>query len=281
MSTAVVAVPNLTHEPKTVAICEHIRDNGRRCGTPAIRGRHFCYYHSRAHSPAPRPGSRNYRSNLPESIESLQITLMHITEALGSGQINDKVAGKLLYAVQLSANFLKMKAAEKSQGAQTKPSPGLTENEGALSQPAVGLSGDLDDVVTEIPPAMEEVLAVQTAPPPPPPAEEELKPLDATFDLPDNDPETPVTNDEAHRLLLPPRLLVKYLEYFHDADRASPRYQRIERRVALHRRAYRILDSQGLIPDYLDEMAAAGVLATRRREARERAEARLIRGKSS
>ena len=115
MSTAAVATTEPVPQPTTVAICEHIKDNGRRCGTPAIRGRHFCYYHSRAHSPA-RLGSRGYRAHLPETIESLQLTIMQITEALGSGRITDKAAGKLLFGVQLSTNLLKMKIAQKEDG---------------------------------------------------------------------------------------------------------------------------------------------------------------------
>jgi hypothetical protein len=30
-----------------IPICEHIKDNGIRCGTPALRGRKLCYYHDR------------------------------------------------------------------------------------------------------------------------------------------------------------------------------------------------------------------------------------------
>ena len=121
----------------TVNICEHIKDNGFRCGTPAIRGRHFCYYHSRAHAPSGL-GTRRYRAPIPETIESLQLTLLHITEALGSNTINEKLAGKLLYSVQLATNLLKMKVAERQ----------TSEPEGAPFQPSVGLNGVVDETVT-------------------------------------------------------------------------------------------------------------------------------------
>ena len=85
MSTAAVATVEVPQNPQPiVAICEHIKDNGRRCGTPAIRGRHFCYYHSRAHTPSPGIGARNYRPTLPETIESLQLIIRQVTEALGA-----------------------------------------------------------------------------------------------------------------------------------------------------------------------------------------------------
>jgi len=109
MSTAAVTEP----EPSTpqVPICEHIKDDGFRCGTPAIRGRHFCYYHSRCHAPS-HLGTRQYRAPIPETIASLQLTIMQVTQALGSGTITEKTAGRLLYAVQLSTNLLKMKQPE-------------------------------------------------------------------------------------------------------------------------------------------------------------------------
>ncbi|HYL13004.1 MAG TPA: hypothetical protein VEV41_08205 [Terriglobales bacterium] len=28
-------------------ICEHIKNDGIRCGSPALRGRSFCYFHKR------------------------------------------------------------------------------------------------------------------------------------------------------------------------------------------------------------------------------------------
>ena len=257
MSTATVTVPEPTEQQRTVAICEHVRDNGRRCGSPAIRNRHFCYHHSRAHAPAPRPGSRYYRAPLPETIESLQLLIMQVTEALGSGQISDRTAGKFLYAVQLSTNLLKMSKAETPLKQAAQPEP----------------------IVTEIPPAMEEVLAAQTAPPP-------TTPDDADYPRPepvvaDDDPEMPVTVEEAQRLLLPARILVDHYEYLRGADRASSRYQKTQRRLALHQRAYSILDEHGLTRDYLNEVGDAGVLATHRRETREKAEARILRGNPS
>jgi hypothetical protein len=181
MSTAVIPEPsievnqNVNPEPiPIVPICEHIKDSGHRCGTPAIRGRHFCYHHSRAHAPA-HLGARGYRAPVPETIQSLQLLLMQVTQALGSGRITDHTAGKLLYAVQLSSNLLKMS----NSGAPTS---------GAPSKTVVGLSGVVnpstdvdtsdhqitsspDELVTDIPEAMEQAL---TPPPADDPSDEPL-----------------------------------------------------------------------------------------------------------
>jgi hypothetical protein len=116
-----------------VAICEHIKDDGHRCGTPAIRGRHFCYFHSRAHQPAARIGDRYYRSSLPETVESLQIAVAEVLQALGRDDIAPKKAGSMLYGIHIATRILHM-----SQKTAKSTNP----------------------VVTEVPAAMEEVLCV-------------------------------------------------------------------------------------------------------------------------
>lgn len=165
-STAVVTEPNIETE---YPICEHVRDNGLRCGSPALRGRHFCFHHSRAHAPGPRLGHRHYRSPLPETIESLQILIQQVTETLGSGPITEKAAGKLLYAVQLSTNLLKMQTAAQLSARQPKtqnPQPSTTAVACDEADPTVPRSSDHqivrspnNDVVTEISEAMLQVLA--------------------------------------------------------------------------------------------------------------------------
>lgn len=146
MSTDTVVLGSSPRESAPVVpICEHIKDNGVRCKAPAVRGRHFCYHHCRAHAPGPRIGHRHYCPPLHETLESLQLQIFHITQALGSGRINEKVAGKLLYSVQLSTNILKAQAERSCSvaSASSAPSPD-PEN--------------IDAIVTEIPEAMQQVL---------------------------------------------------------------------------------------------------------------------------
>ena len=115
-----------------VRICEHIKDDGIRCGTPAVNGRHFCYYHCRAHHPGARISTRAYRSPIPDSVASLQIAIAHTLQALTSGDIPPKQANSIFYGIHLATKLLRL----------SKP---LTETE-------------QQQVVTEIPKAMNEVL---------------------------------------------------------------------------------------------------------------------------
>jgi len=36
-----------------LAICRHLKLDGRRCGSPALRGQHYCYFHAPAHRAIP------------------------------------------------------------------------------------------------------------------------------------------------------------------------------------------------------------------------------------
>ncbi len=265
MSTAPVAVV----EPQSeYAICEHVKDNGVRCGSPALRVRHFCYHHSRAHYPAGRLGERGYRAPLPETIESLQLQLQQIAEALGSGRLTPQAAGKLLYSVQLSTNLLKMKQSagavgtpfkssadtnEKVFGAPFKPSGGLSgvvppvddpnDHSNLESQITVSPSSDhqiarSSDCVTELPASMEESLS------PRPLTEEEQQNPNAPCPT---DPDMPQTIEEAHRAVLDPERYVAMMDALGKCDRLSSRYAKIARRIDIHREAFKILCDAGIL----------------------------------
>jgi hypothetical protein len=94
--------------------CQHIKVNGTQCGSPALRRNRFCYFHKRHHEErialhADRARRRrNVSIDLPvlEDANSIQVSLMQIMRLLVAGQIDGKVAGLLLYALQTaSANL--------------------------------------------------------------------------------------------------------------------------------------------------------------------------------
>ena len=146
-----VTTESVTPEPKPVAICEHIKDNGLRCGSPAIRGRHFCYFHSRAHKPVGRFGHRLYRAPVVDSVEALQVAAAHVMQALATSDVPTQQANSMIAALNLAKNLLRMRSY-------------YTDKERA-------------SMATEIPPAMEEVLGLVTRVEDPSPAEPERKPV--------------------------------------------------------------------------------------------------------
>ena len=48
-----------------VTICRHIKTNGQRCGSPALRVNYFCYYHDKIHNVGAEPNLKYGPLQLP------------------------------------------------------------------------------------------------------------------------------------------------------------------------------------------------------------------------
>jgi hypothetical protein len=92
--------------------CHHIKSNGLVCGSPALRGRAYCYYH---HEAGIRERRRSLHNNINtsciefgnlETPEELQASLIDVLTALVQKRIDQNVAGKLLYGLQLAMRNL-------------------------------------------------------------------------------------------------------------------------------------------------------------------------------
>ena len=91
-----------------VSECRHVKTNGLKCQSPAMRGSQFCYFHSRTRIYAPRPRSRDKVLKLPplQNSASISAALNEIMQALARGTIDTKRAGSLLYALQMAQQNL-------------------------------------------------------------------------------------------------------------------------------------------------------------------------------
>jgi hypothetical protein len=90
--------------------CRHVHANGRRCGSPALRNEHFCYYHHATRRPAPKSNAPRYPDAdrhpfaLPavEDRSSLQLALNFVLGRIASNDLDPKRAGLLLYGLQIA-----------------------------------------------------------------------------------------------------------------------------------------------------------------------------------
>src|SRR5438045_5182900 len=95
---------------KKPAQCEHIKANGLRRGTPALRQRRYCYFHFCAHDLRRR---RRQQPNAPfvlpllEDANSIQMAIQQVAEAVLEERIDNKRAGLVLFALQTAACNLK------------------------------------------------------------------------------------------------------------------------------------------------------------------------------
>ncbi len=88
---------------KNTRICTHIKVNGVRCGSPALRGEVFCYFHQRMiRGVATPPKSRLHAIAQIEDEESIQSSLMEVINALVRNTIDLPRAQLILRALNIA-----------------------------------------------------------------------------------------------------------------------------------------------------------------------------------
>jgi len=87
----------------SVKICTHIKVTGHSCGSPALRGKRFCYFHERMiHGVPTPPKSRIHPMALIESAEGIQVALMETLNAIARNTIDLKRATLILRALSIA-----------------------------------------------------------------------------------------------------------------------------------------------------------------------------------
>jgi hypothetical protein len=88
--------------------CRHIKPNGLRCDSPALKQAHFCYFHSKIHTVGAEPNLKYGPMLLPapEGSAAIMLSIAKINDALLSGRIDTKRAGLLLYSMQIASQHL-------------------------------------------------------------------------------------------------------------------------------------------------------------------------------
>ena len=89
---------------KNTRVCTNIKVNGVRCGSPALRGEVFCYFHQRMiRGIATPPKSRLHPIAQIEDAESIQTSLMEVINALVRNTIDFRRAQLILRALNIAA----------------------------------------------------------------------------------------------------------------------------------------------------------------------------------
>ena len=84
-------------------LCRHILTSGSRCGSPALRGEPFCYYHHTTRRPAPRhrgvhPAHAVFELPAIDDRAGVQFALAQILARVATNQLDHKRSGRLLTA---------------------------------------------------------------------------------------------------------------------------------------------------------------------------------------
>jgi len=112
--------------------CQHIRMNGRRCGSPALHGESHCYFHNRIQFHA--LDAEDAEPFLPfiEDATSLQFALMRVMRMLARDGVEYKRCALMLYSLQIASTNLKAFGTEHREpelGAGEQPQPKLATGE--------------------------------------------------------------------------------------------------------------------------------------------------------
>jgi len=84
--------------------CTHIKVSGVRCGSPALRGEQFCYFHQQAHRGVRRPPfARLHPMAILEDPESIQASLMEVINGLVRNTLDVKRAELIIRALHIGA----------------------------------------------------------------------------------------------------------------------------------------------------------------------------------
>lgn len=116
-----------------IPICEHLFNAERRCGSPAMRGTHFCYYHR-----------QNHRHRGLEVIPDLtthrniQRALSNTLRGIVSGTLTYEEGGRILHGISVAMHSVKVSAlrrnstprhpASASDSARTQPTGHLGQS---------------------------------------------------------------------------------------------------------------------------------------------------------
>jgi hypothetical protein len=97
----------------SVPVCNHLKEDGVFCSSPALNGRKYCYFHinqraRRLKSARARRRGDNPALNLPfpEDMHAVQVSLAEILWALAGNRIDHKAAGLMLYTLQQASTNL-------------------------------------------------------------------------------------------------------------------------------------------------------------------------------
>jgi hypothetical protein len=100
--------------------CQHVKVNGVQCGSPALKRRRRCYFHEGVRIERQKFVDDQFatsRFDMPvlEDANAVQMGLMKVIQWLGSGRMDPKIAGLMLYALQTASCNLKNTTFESSK----------------------------------------------------------------------------------------------------------------------------------------------------------------------
>ena len=101
--------------------------DGRRCGSPCLRGEDLCYYHHTTRKPVADATPQDPRSTfdlpLPEDQSAIQLSIGQVLQRIAANEIDPRRAGLLLYGLQIASLNLPKQPPRETHNTDSKPHP--------------------------------------------------------------------------------------------------------------------------------------------------------------
>jgi hypothetical protein len=104
--------------PESIPCCQHIKDDGVQCASPALRRQKFCYFHKQWRQKRLEINTHiqreRWKITLPilEDANSIQLGLVQVMRLLGTGQIDHRTATLMVHTLQIASTNLKQTSFE-------------------------------------------------------------------------------------------------------------------------------------------------------------------------
>jgi hypothetical protein len=96
-------------------LCRHIKPNGLKCNSPALRSKSYCYYHDALYR-VRNPSASDHEAplNLPslEDVSGIQLAVQEVLAALSSTRIDSQRATVILRGLELAGRLARKLDAE-------------------------------------------------------------------------------------------------------------------------------------------------------------------------
>ena len=134
-------------DPKRRYLCRHIHAAGQRCGSPAVRGRNFCFYHGTARRGFPASERKSISDSSRtwftfqhiDTRADVQLALFDVLSRIATNDLDTKRAGLLLYASRSPAAISRAPATKMPSphpsSTSTTPTPTATSPRSSNSPP--------------------------------------------------------------------------------------------------------------------------------------------------